>query len=131
MPLIGAPENFGPMRAVGVRLIVYGKDGHTLADTMAPIRTGRGISVQDTAAAALKQLRENSWPPGQISKTEVEVDVVEEVGSGHYRYKVLAKTGGEPTHCVFQCEVRAGNPVLAKTIGAFNREESLQEAVPA
>lgn len=119
------------MRAVGVRLIVYGQDGHTLADTTAPIRTGRGINVQDTAAAALKKLRESSWPPGKISRTEVEIEVIEEIGPGRYRYKVMAKTGGEPTHCVFQREIRAGNPVLAKTIGAFNREESLRETASA
>lgn len=119
------------MRAVGVRLIVYGQDGHTLADTAAPIRTGRGINVQDTAAAALRKLRESSWPPGKISRADVEIEVIEEIGPGRYRYKVMAKTGSEPTHCIFQCEVRAGNPVLAKTIGSFNREESLREAALA
>jgi hypothetical protein len=131
MPMIGTVPNLGPMRVVGVRLIVYGKDGRTLADALAPVRTGRGIDIQDSAADALKKLRESAWPPGKVTKTEVEIEVVEEVGQGRYRYKVLDKVGGQPTVCVFQCEVRAGNPVLAKTIGAFNREECLREAARA
>lgn len=116
------------MRAIGVRLILYGSDGQPLADTFAPVNLGRGLNVQEAAADSLKQLREAIWPSAEVSRTEVEIEVVEEIGPGRYRYKVLDKIDDEPTHCIFQCLVNAWNPVFAKTIGAFHREDSLREA---
>lgn len=114
------------MRVIGVRLILYGEDGYPLADARAPVRTGRGISVQATAATALKALRESSWPPGRVARSTVEIEVVEELASGRYRYRVLGKSAGSHTDCLFECEVHAGNAVLAKTIGAFCRDENLR-----
>lgn len=114
-----------------MRLILYGEDGYPIADTLAPIRSGRGLSVQAAAAEALKSLRESSWPPGRIARSAVEIEVVEEAAAGRYRYRVLGKEGGTPTGCLFECEVAAGNPILAKTIGAFCREEDTKEKARA
>lgn len=123
-----AAGNAGPRRAVGVHLILFGADGRHLTDAFAPIDSGRGLSVRRTAADSLKKLRETSWPDGRVSRAQVEIDFVEEVAPGRYRYKLFDKIDGGPTRCVFQCEVSADNPVLAKNIGAFCRKESERKA---
>lgn len=123
-----AEQSGPPMRVVVVRLVLYGPDGRTLADALAPVRSGRGLDVPDATAAALQELRETAWPPGRVESAMVEVEVVEERAPGRYRYRVLGRSGSDRTRCLFECQVSAGNPVLAKTIGAFCRKEKAREA---
>ena len=127
-----AAEERPPMRAVAVRLIQYGADGRVLDDASAAVRVGRALSVSAATAEALKELNASTRAPGKVARIAVEVELIEEIGLGRYRYRVLSKSGAERTGCLFKCEVEAANPVLAKTIGAFRRkEEARASTAPA